>query len=85
MPEVLRQYEAEILRVLQKINEALGVTIVLVSHELEVVKSICHHATVLDEGQIYETVELSPIGIQNSTPHPQNFVDQLVKGGDGHA
>lgn len=76
---------AEILRVLQKINEALGVTIVLVSHELEVVKSICHRATVLDAGQIYETVELSPIGIQNNTHHPQSFVDQLVKGGDGHA
>lgn len=72
---------AEILRVLQKVNTELGVTIVLVSHELDVIKSICHRATVLEAGQIYETVALSPTGIQNSTHHPQSFVDQLVKGG----
>lgn len=72
---------AEILRVLQKVNTELGVTIVLVSHELDVIKSICHRATVLEAGQIYETVALSPTGIPNSTHHPQSFVDQLVKGG----
>ena len=76
---------AEILRVLQKVNETLGVTIVLVSHELEVVKSICHRATVLDAGQIYETVDLVPTGIKETDHHPQSFVNQLVKGGDGHA
>ena len=76
---------AEILRVLQKVNETLGVTIVLVSHELEVVKSICHRATVLDAGQIYETVDLVPTGIKETGHHPQSFVNQLVKGGDGDA
>lgn len=76
---------AEILRVLQKVNDELGVTIVLVSHELEVVKSICHRATVLDAGQIYETVDLAPTGILATSHHPQSFVDQLVKGGDDHA
>lgn len=76
---------AEILRVLQKVNVELGVTIVLVSHELEVVKSICHRATVLDAGQIYETVDLAPTGILETSHHPQSFVDQLVKGGVGHA
>ncbi|MGN7478754.1 methionine ABC transporter ATP-binding protein [Solibacillus silvestris] len=76
---------AEVLRVLEKVNEALGVTIVLVSHELEVINSICHRATVLDAGHIYETVELEPAGIQETNHHPQSFVDQLVKVGDGHA
>lgn len=76
---------AEVLRVLQKANEALGVTIVLVSHELEVIKSICHRATVLDAGRIYETVQLVPTGIKETNHHPQSFINQLVKGGDGHA
>lgn len=76
---------AEILQVLQKINETLGVTIVLVSHELGVIKSICHRATVLDRGQVYETLELERTGIQMKEPHPQSFVDQLVKGGDHDA
>ena len=76
---------AEVLRVLQKINDTLGVTIVLVSHELEVVKSICHRATVLDAGRIYKSVELAPTGIKETNQHPQSFVDQLLKGGDAHA
>ena len=73
---------AEVLRVLKNINDTLDVTIVLVSHELEVVKSICHRATVLDAGQIYETVQLEPTGILDTNQHPQSFVAQLVKGGD---
>ena len=76
---------AEVLRVLQKVNEALGVTIVLVSHELEVVRSICHRATVIDAGLIYKTVDLAPTGIKETTPHPETFVNQLVEGGDRHA
>lgn len=76
---------AEVLRVLQKVNEALGVTIVLVSHELEVVRSICHRATVIDAGEIYKTVQLAPTGIKETNPHPESFVNQLVKGGDGLA
>lgn len=73
---------AEVLRVLQKINDTLGVTIVLVSHELDVINSICHRATVLDAGQIYETVDLQRTGVKETNQHPQGFVNQLVKGGD---
>jgi D-methionine transport system ATP-binding protein len=73
---------SEILRVLKKVNDIFGVTIVIVSHELEVIKSICDQATVLDAGQIYETVKLEPRGIEMTSPHPQSFVEQLVKGGN---
>ena len=72
----------EILEVLENINKSLGVTIVIVSHEMEVIKSICNRVTVLADGEVYETVSIEPNGIQREDDHPKYFVEQLVKGGD---
>src|SRR5690625_158788 len=38
-----------ILKLLKKINEDLGITIVLITHEMEVVKDICHRCAVMQE------------------------------------
>ncbi len=71
----------EILNVLENINKQLGVTIVIVSHEMGVIKSICNRVTVLDQGTIYETIEIKPTGVINKGNSAQRFVDAL-KGGD---
>ncbi len=42
------------LELLQHINRTLGVTIVLITHEMEVVKEICHRVVVMDQGQVVE-------------------------------
>lgn len=42
----------DILQLLRKINETLNVTIVLVTHEMEVIKSICHKVALIDKGEI---------------------------------
>jgi len=43
-----------ILSLLTELNNRLKLTIVLITHEMEVVKSICHEVAVLDGGQIVE-------------------------------
>jgi D-methionine transport system ATP-binding protein len=43
-----------LLQTLRDINEQLGVTIVIVTHELSVVDTLCHHAAVLEQGQFIE-------------------------------
>lgn len=43
------------LDLLLKINQTLGVTIVLITHEMEVVKQICDRVVVMDQGQIVES------------------------------
>lgn len=73
---------AEILRVLQNINKSLGVTIVIVSHEMEVVKSICSRVTIMADGQVYETIANEPTGIQSLNDSPAWFVEQLTKESD---
>ncbi|MDV3425793.1 MAG: methionine ABC transporter ATP-binding protein [Bacillota bacterium] len=41
-----------ILTLLREINENLGITIVIVTHQMEVVKEVCSRAAVLDDGQV---------------------------------
>ena len=70
----------EILNVLNSINQQLGVTIVIVSHEMSVIKSICNRVTVLDQGRIYETIEIEPTGVIHKGSSAQRFVDALKSG-----
>lgn len=43
-----------ILQLLKKINVTLGVTILLITHEMSVIKEICHRLAILENGIIVE-------------------------------
>lgn len=73
---------AEILNVLENINKSFGVTIVIVSHEMEVIKSICNRVTVMADGEVYDTVTIKPKRILNTDNSPKFFVEQLTKVGE---
>ncbi len=45
----------QILNLLQDINRKLGVTIILITHEISVVRRICRHMAVLSQNHIVET------------------------------
>lgn len=44
----------EILDLLKDVNNKLKITIVLITHEMEVIKQICNKVAVIEEGQIVE-------------------------------
>ncbi|MCF6806792.1 methionine ABC transporter ATP-binding protein [Thiotrichales bacterium 19S9-12] len=48
------QTTKQILNLLKKINQTLNITIVLITHEMEVVRDICHRVAIIDDGQIAE-------------------------------
>lgn len=50
-----------ILTLLKKINSVYGITIVLITHEMEVVKRICHRVAVIESGRIVETTAIASI------------------------
>lgn len=52
---------ASILALLADINRQLGLTIVLITHELEVVKAICDHAALLENGHLVESGRLADL------------------------
>lgn len=44
----------EIICLLKKLNEDLNLTIIFVSHQLEIVKDFCDRIAIVDRGEIYE-------------------------------
>ena len=45
---------SNILALLKEINEKLGLTIVIITHQMEVVKQICHNVAIMEEGKVVE-------------------------------
>lgn len=76
-----------ILALLKEINEKLGVTIIVITHEMKVVEQICNRVAVLDRGYVAETgnvrdVFLSPKSeIARDLILPKSEVDTNFKGG----
>lgn len=48
------QTTTSVLRLMRDINEKLGITIVLITHEMNVIKEICHSVAVIDGGEVVE-------------------------------
>ena len=44
-----------ILRLIQDINKRLGITVIIITHEMAVVEEICTHVAILDHGHMVET------------------------------
>ena len=64
-----------VLELLKKANHELGVTIVIITHELEVVKEICSRVAVMNDGRL---VELGNVYDVFSKPK-EEFTRQLVQ------
>jgi D-methionine transport system ATP-binding protein len=51
----------DILQLLSSLNQQLGLTIIIITHQLETVKQACHRVAVLANGQIVEEGEVKDI------------------------
>lgn len=63
-----------ILMLLKDINQKLGLTILLITHEMDVVKQICHRVAVISQGEL---IEQAPVGELFSNPQTdvaRNFI-----------
>ena len=57
------QTTASILSLLKEINQEYGITIVLITHQMSVVKAICNKVAVLEEGQLIESGRLEDVNL----------------------
>jgi D-methionine transport system ATP-binding protein len=60
------QTTRDILNLLKNIHKELGITIVLITHEMDVVKQICNKVAVIEKGTI---VEQGSVALVFSDPH----------------
>ena len=55
------QTTSSILELLKTINEKFHITIVIITHQMSVVKEICSHVAILKEGEVVETGTIDEI------------------------
>lgn len=68
---------ASILALLKRINGLYGITIVLITHEMDVIKRICHRLAVIEAGELIETVALANVFKEKGSIARQQLYQQL--------
>ncbi len=64
----------EILDLLKTINKKLGVTIVLITHDMEVIKRVCNRVAVIEAGRIVEEGLVSQVFAEPQHPTTKHFI-----------
>lgn len=67
-----------ILKLLKKINRELGITIILITHEMNVIQEICNHVAVMENGRIVEKGEVIEIFGSPKENITKNFVKTVI-------
>ena len=71
-----------VLSVLRDINQRLGVTIVIVTHELPIVRSLCRHVAVMEAGRILESFAVGSAGGARITALARELGEEPVQAVD---
>ena len=68
------QTTSSILRLLKQLNRQLGLTVVVITHEMAVVKEICSRVAVMEHGKVAEEGEVFSIFAAPKQPITQSFI-----------
>lgn len=68
---------ASILALLKKIHKELGITILLITHEMHVIQSICEKMVVMDQGEIVEQGSVQDLFLHARHPLTRSFLSSL--------
>lgn len=73
------QTTQSVLELLKKINQEQNITIVMVTHEMDVIEKVCDYVAVMEAGKIIE--QGSTIDIFSRPQHPttQNFIQTVLQ------
>ncbi|MBC7191518.1 methionine ABC transporter ATP-binding protein [Marinobacter sp.] len=68
------QTTQSVLRLLADINRELGLTIVLITHEMDVVRRVCDRVAVMDAGRVVEMGPVTDVFLHPKHPTTRDFV-----------
>lgn len=69
------QTTTAILKLLKQVNRELGVTIVIITHEMTVIKEICNRAAVMEHGEVIEQGDVYSLFATPQNPVTQGFIN----------
>ncbi|MFT4260533.1 methionine ABC transporter ATP-binding protein [Microbacterium sp.] len=70
----------EVLDLLKRVNEEQGVTIVVITHEMDVIQTIATKVAVMEHGRVIEQGDVFDVFSAPQNPASQRFVGTVVKG-----
>lgn len=70
------QTTGQVLQLLAEINRELGLTVVLITHEMDVIRRVCDRVGVMDGGVIVELGEVTEVFLHPQHPTTQRFVQE---------
>jgi D-methionine transport system ATP-binding protein len=68
-----------VLGLLKRVNEELGITIVVITHEMEVIKAIAHKVVVMEQGRVVEQGPVFDIFANPAEAATRRVVSTLVE------
>lgn len=68
------QTTKSILKLLPQLNQTLGITVVVITHEMAVVKEICNRVAVMDHGDVVEEGEVFHVFASPKEPLTRSFI-----------
>lgn len=68
----------QILQLLKKLNEQLQLTIVLITHEMDVIRKICDQVAIIEDGLIQETGSVTELFLNPKTAIAKSFTEKSM-------
>ncbi|WMC10199.1 methionine ABC transporter ATP-binding protein MetN [Oceanimonas pelagia] len=72
------QTTQSILALLKELNQRLGLTILLITHEMQVVKSICDRVAIINDGELVEQGEVAWFFANAKTELARRFIASTI-------
>ncbi len=69
---------SDILNLLKKVNEEYNVTILLITHEMQVIRNICDRVAVMENGRVIEEGSVFDIFTNPKTQTTKNFISSVL-------
>lgn len=79
------QTTESILRLIQDVKNHLGLTVVLITHEMKVITEICDRVAVMENGLIVEEGAVMDVFIRPQHPTSKSFVEEIINRRDDSA
>ncbi|QIO07495.1 methionine ABC transporter ATP-binding protein [Acinetobacter shaoyimingii] len=73
------QTTQSVLTLLKKINREHGITIVMVTHEMDVIESVCDYVAVMEQGKVIESGTTLEIFSQPQHPTTKTFIQTVLE------
>ena len=73
------QTTQSVLDLLKKINKEQGITIVMVTHEMDVIEKVCDYVAVMEHGQVIESGRTLDLFSQPQHPTTKTFIQTVLQ------